>query len=295
MEILMVRKSGPVQPLRLGSWIIALFVMLLLVMMLALVGGGYLFLQQSKVLAEFGEGINLLMLRVERLEFLMQEQETRELIAQEEAQAKENAKTAPSEEPPTMASLETGEKAPKPEPTPAVAQEDSPRSSDAVSINRIDQSYEGNELLVYYDVTNQMGDGNRAEGYVSLILHSIKDGKPRLAASPPMRLNAQGRPVSYRRGMPFAVHRFRRIAARFNVEGRTPERLEFVVYSRRGQVLLVYDQSVLAKPAPTPAPTKSATPEPQPTEAAATAEPTQHQTAPDAPAATPAATPAESQ
>ncbi len=270
MEILMVRKSGPVQPIRLGSWIIGLFIMLLLVMMLALAGGGYLFLQQSKVLAEFGEGINLLMLRVERLEYLAQEQETREIIAQEEAQAKASVTTPQREETPVVASLETGEKPPQAEPTPAVQQEESPRTSEVVSIDRIDQSYEGNELLVNYDVTNQMGDGNRAEGYVSLILHSIKDGKPRLEASPPMRLNAQGRPVGYRRGMPFAVHRFRRIAARFNVEGKTPERLEFVVYSRRGQVLLVFDQSVRVKPLPTAAPTEETTPEPQPTEAATT-------------------------
>lgn len=258
----MVRKSGPVQTARFGSWLIGLLAMLLIIIMLALVGAGYLFLQQSKVLAEFGEHMNLLMLRAERLEYLVQEQETRELIALEQSQAKVEAENAAKPKTPVMASLETGETPLIPVETPTSAPEDNPKNSKIVSINGIDQRIVGSELLVNYDVTNEQGEGNRAEGYVSLILHCTKDGKSRLEASPPMRLDAKGRPVSYRRGMPFAVHRFRRIAARFDVEGKIPQRLEFVVYSRRGQLLLVHDQSVTAKAEPTPSPTPIATQQP---------------------------------
>lgn len=268
----MVRKSGPVQTARLGSWLIGLFVILLVVIMLALAGGGYLFLQQSKLMADFSEQVNLLMLRAERLEYLVQEQETREVIAQEEAEEQGATKPELDKKPPMVASLETGETSVQPEPTPTTAVAENPRVSEQVSINRIEQRYEDQELLVNYDVTNEQSEGNRAEGYVSLILHSTKDGKARREASPPMRLDANGRPVSYRRGMPFAVHRFRRIAARFDVEGKVPKSLEFIVYSRRGQLLLVYEQPVKAKPepTPTPAPTTEPTMEASPT---ATAEP----------------------
>jgi len=252
MEILVVRKSGPVQSMRLGAWLIYLLVGLLLVMAVALGVGGYLFYRQHLVLGEMVRQLRQLGLRTERLEYLVQEQETQAVLKQQAAaqpqpqpkarpQAQPKPSAAPSPQPSPSASQAPSEvsgaaSAPEPQPSPPPE----PTSSDVVDIRNIRQRFVGGELVVTFDVANARPGQGVAEGYVSVILRGERQGKPWVEAWPPQRLTPLGRPENYRRGTPFAVQRYRRITARFALGDKKLEQLEFVVFSRQGELLLVH-------------------------------------------------------
>jgi len=81
-EVMVVRRSGPVQAMRFRAWWIYFLFLVLILMLGGLGAGSYLLYHQQRALKEIAEDTRLLMLRAERLESLAQEQETRALLAQ---------------------------------------------------------------------------------------------------------------------------------------------------------------------------------------------------------------------
>lgn len=262
LEIVLVRKSGPVRNMRFGSWFIGLASLILILVLAGLVAGGLLFYKQSCLLAEFGEQISLLMLRAERLEYLSQEQETREILAEEATKAKEKE---PRQKPVEQSAVAAAEATATPTQTPQAPQEAEPGESDVVALSGISQEVEGGELVVTYAVTNKFPDGDRAEGYIVLVAHGQRQGKAWLESRPPMRMSALGRPINYRRGTPFAIQRYRRLTSRFALSDNNFERLEFLIYSRRGQLLLAHQETAMRATAAAP----TAAPQPEEKGAAA--------------------------
>jgi hypothetical protein len=60
-----------------------------------------------------------------------------------------------------------------------------------------------------------------------------------------MRLSALGRPQNYRRGTPFSVQRYRKVKARVAaMADKKFERLEFVIYNRQGDLVMVQTDPV---------------------------------------------------
>lgn len=243
-DVVLVRKSGPVQNVKFRSWWIYFLFLVLMVMVAGMVAGAYLLYGQQEVLVNLSEDTRLLMLRTERLESLVQEQETRDLLAQQaederkEAAAKSKAKSAPK--PAEEA------KAKEPEPAKPILPPE-PTVSDRVKISNVNVQKRGGDLSVVFDVTNQQDPNDPAMGYVTVVARAQRAGKPWIEAWPPMRLTPLGRPLNYRRGTPFSVQRYRRLRASFAKGDKHFERLEFLVYSREGQLVLVYDEDLAAK------------------------------------------------
>ncbi len=266
MEILLVRKSGPVQSMTFRTWWIYFLFMLLILMLLGLGAGSYILYRQQRTLRDLAEDTHLLMLRTERLEALVQEQETRTLLAQEAARQaaaqkpvpKAAAPAKPKPQPPAPAPKATkpappppppAPPAPKPapaaKPQPAAAKSPEaelvePTSSDVVAIRDIKVRRRGGELLVYFNVTNKRPPSEKAVGYATLVMRGTRGGKPWIEAWPPMRLSPLGRPLNYRRGTPFSVQYRRPLKATFVVADKKFERMEFLVYSRKGELILVH-------------------------------------------------------
>lgn len=114
---------------------------------------------------------------------------------------------------------------------------DEPRTSSIVSIHNVSQSIESGNMSISFDIVNEQG-AEPAVGYIAVIAHGLRQGKPWIEAWPPMRLNEQGRPEQYRRGTPFSVQRYRTVRARMALADKVFERIEFVFYSRQGDVVL---------------------------------------------------------
>ena len=55
-----------------------------------------------------------------------------------------------------------------------------------------------------------------------------------------MRLSPLGRPINYRRGTPFSVQYHRPLKAMFPLGDKKLDQLEFLVYSREGNLILVH-------------------------------------------------------
>lgn len=239
-DIVLVRKSGPVQTMNIGSWLFHLLVILLVLILSALGAASYFIYMQQETINNMAEDVNLIALKTERLEFLVQEQETRELLSQQEAMDREAEEAAKAQKKPEEKKEAAAEEAEK-KAELAVAE---PKVSDTVAIRNVSQQLRGGQLFVTFDVTNINERGGTAEGYVSVVLKGQRKDKPWIEAWPPMRLTPLGRPVNYRRGTPFAVQRFRRIKAKFSVGDKAMQKLEFIVYDREGNLLLVQDMDV---------------------------------------------------
>jgi hypothetical protein len=243
----MVRRSGPVQSMKFKSWWVY-FLFLVLVLMLAGLGAGsYLLYRQQTALQEISEDTRLLMLRAERLEALVQEQETRALLIQQEEEERRQA----------LVDAGRAEAEPKPsaeasaQEAPAEAAEEErsslppePRESDRVGIANVKLSTQGRELVAVFDVTNEMDPDDPAMGYVTVVARARRGAKPWIEAWPPQRLTPLGRPLNSRRGTPFSVQRFRRLKAKFAKGDKDFHKLEFLVYSREGDLLLVHQMDL---------------------------------------------------
>jgi hypothetical protein len=250
-DLVMVRRSGPVQSMKFKSWWIYFLFLVLILMLAGLGAGSYLLYRQQSALHEISEDTRLLMLRAERLEALVQEQETRALLAQqaeEERQAAQAAHQPAREKPPAAAE----EQAEAPAENPAPEQERSslppePSESDRVGIANVELSSQGRELVVVFDVTNKLEPDDPAMGYVTVVARAQRGAKPWIEAWPPQRLTPLGRPLNYRRGTPFSVQRFRRLKAKFATGDKEFQRLEFLVYSREGDLLLVHQMDLTSQ------------------------------------------------
>jgi hypothetical protein len=117
---------------------------------------------------------------------------------------------------------------------------DGPTSSPLVSIKNVEQNIESGNILISFDIVNEQSDVNPVVGYITVVAHGTRQDKPWIEAWPPMRLNSEtGRPEQYKRGTPFSVQRFRTVRARMAIADKTFERLEFVLYSRQGEIMLI--------------------------------------------------------
>jgi hypothetical protein len=241
-DVLLVRKSGPVRSLSMSGGWLYLLVLVLLFMVGGLGGSSYLLHRQQLQLAEIADDTRLLMLRAERLESLVQEQETRDILTQQAAEeraapvlAKGKVKAAP---PPTLE--DSGRDGDSGDAPGQASSADEPQSSDRLTIKNIEQRLEGGELVVSFDLINEREPRDPAMGYIALVVRGQRQGKAWFEAWPPMRLNSNGRPQNYHRGTPFSVQRYRRVLARVaSLEDKKFDSLEFVVYSRQGSLVMV--------------------------------------------------------
>jgi hypothetical protein len=248
-DVVLVRKSGPVQNVKFRSWWLYFLFLVLLVMVAGLGAGAYLLYGQQQVLVNLSEDTRLLMLRAERLESLVQEQETRDLLAQQAEQERREAEAAAKAKakPPLKTAEEVKPKEPEKAKPPLPPD---PKVSEHVKISNVKVKKRGGDLSVVFDVANQHDPGDPAMGYVTVVARAQRADKPWIEAWPPMRLSPLGRPLNYRRGTPFSVQRYRRLRASFAKGDKKFERLEFLVYSRDGQLVLVVDEDLAAKQKP---------------------------------------------
>ncbi len=246
-DVVLVRKSGPVQNVKFRSWWLYFLFLVMLTMVAGLGAGAYLLYGQQQVLVSLSEDTRLLMLRAERLESLVQEQETRALLAHQaeeerrEAEAAAKAKTTPKAAAAAEAAKAEEAAAAKPTLPPE------PKVAEHVKISNVKVKGRGGDLSVVFDVANQHDPSDPAMGYVTVVARAQRAGKPWIEAWPPMRLSPLGRPLNYRRGTPFSVQRYRRLRASFAKGDKNFERLEFLVYSRDGQLVMVHDEELAAK------------------------------------------------
>lgn len=292
MEVVLVRKSGPVATMSFKAWWIYFLFLVLALMLVGLGAGTYLFLRQHQALSELAQDTHLLILRTERLESLVQEQTDRDLMVAQtsppaaQAQpkpapntaqqpktppnAKQNnnsaTKQAVSPKPTTSkeASPTTKPEESKPNPKPdgqeKAAENDAaqpvkqpkqasepeedelsePTISEDVLIKDVKMKSGAAKLSINFKVANKKAPEGKAMGYTTVVLRGARDGKAWVEAWPPMKLTPLGRPVNYRRGMPFSVQYHRPLKAVFSKDDKDFERLEFLVYSREGKLELVH-------------------------------------------------------
>ncbi len=138
--------------------------------------------------------------------------------------------------------------APKPAPDPgpesgvasqAQGLEPWPTTCEWVDIRKISTKKTRRELFVYFNVTNKQESKKPAEGYVAVILRGERKGAPWLEAWPPTRLTPLGRPENFKRTAAFEVRRYRRLRARFAMVDKDVELLEFLVYTKEGDLALL--------------------------------------------------------
>lgn len=262
IDVVLVRKSGPVQTMTFKTWWIYFLFLVLILMLIGLGAGSYLLHRQQLSLSALSDDMRLMMLRTERLEALVQEQETREVLAlqtaaekaADEAAAKAKGKSKPKPKPGEAAKPEAAppssaapqakpEEAPasKPEEKPQeIAAKPEPKDSEVVEIRNITRKISGGKMEVSFQVANKREPSDQAMGYVSVVARGKRGEKPWIEAWPPQRLTPLGRPLNYRRGTPFSVQRYRSMKASFDVNDKKFKRMEFVVFSRQGDLLLVH-------------------------------------------------------
>ena len=247
-DVVMVRRSGPVTSFSMrGGWIY-LAVVLLMVLTAGVGGGGYLLWQQQKLVGELAEETRMLSMRAERLEGLSQEQETREILAQQATEERpggpDKGRGKPASPPPPPAATPAADAAATTggeSIRAADAAADEPSKSDYITITNIEQKVEGGDLVISFDLVNEREGKEPVSGYISLVAHGQRNGRPWIEAWPPQRLTAQGRPQNFRRGTPFSVLRYRHVRARVAaVNDKAFQNLEFVIHSRQGELALVH-------------------------------------------------------
>lgn len=247
-DVVVVRRCGPVTSFSMrGGWIY-LLVILLMLLTAGMAGGGYLLWQQQRLVTDMAEETRMLSLRAERLEALAQEQETREILAQQAAEErpagpdKGRAKAPPPASPAAADAGSTGGESIRAAETAAPEE---PSKSDYITISNIEQKIEGGDLVVSFDLVNEREGKDPVSGYISLVAHGQRNGKPWIEAWPPQRLTPQGRPQNFRRGTPFSVQRYRHVRARVAaVNDKEFQNLEFVIHSRQGELALVHTETL---------------------------------------------------
>lgn len=229
------------------SWWLYFLFLVLLMMLAGLGAGSYLLYRQHMAVQAISEDTRLLMLRAERLEALVQEQENIAILAQQAAQERaereaaaatkeKKAKTPEPEKKPAAATATAATEAP---PTTKAPLPPEPVHSDMVGVKLQRYAVKGSDIALVFDVTNQNEGNDPAMGYVTVVLRGERGGRPWIEAWPPMRLSPLGRPLNYRRGTPFSVQRYRRLTARFAKGDKKVDRIEFLVYDRQGKLILV--------------------------------------------------------
>ena len=290
MELVLVRKNGPIQSMKFRVWWIYFLFMILVALFMGLGATTYLLYRQHQAIRILAEDSQLMLLRTERLESLVQDQEISQILAQQKAEQalasaeaaakpakpaqmaakpaappekslppkekpedKPKAEPASAEKPDNNAESQPPEqpKAEKTEVKPAAAEKREapstliePTASDVVGIKDIVIEQKDGKLLLRYKVSNAKAPEGKAMGYTTVIARGVRAGKPWIEASPPMRLSPLGRPLNYKRGVPFSVQYHRPIKASFSLNDKHIERLELLVHSRDGDVLLLKNKDL---------------------------------------------------
>ena len=286
MELVLVRKNGPIQSMKFRVWWIYFLFMILAALFMGLGATTYLLYRQHEAIRILAEDSQLMLLRTERLESLVQDQEITQILAQQKAEQaltpakvsdkptkatkpdkpastekqppqtkakdkpaeKPKEEAAPAEKPAKSAEIQPQEPAePKKPPEKAAAAEKQkaptpllePTTSDVVGIKDISIERKNGKLFLRYKVANAKAPEGKAVGYTTVIARGERAGKPWIEAYPPMRLSPLGRPLNYKRGVPFSVQYHRPIKASFALNDKDIKRLEFLVHSRDGDVLLL--------------------------------------------------------
>jgi hypothetical protein len=257
IDLVVVRKSGPVQSLSIKTWWVYL-VLGGVLFMLPLVGvGAWVVYRQSGALNDMLDETRLLQLRAERLESLVQEQETRDILTQQSLDEKpgldrprsKGASAAAASSDQAMAEEARREVSALDRKAAEAALAGEPTSSGRLSIRNIEQKAESGDLVVTFEMINERDFSDPAMGYITVVARGVRQGKPWVEAWPPMRLTALGRPQNYRRGTPFSVQRYRKVKARVAaLADKKLERLEFVVYNRQGDLVMVQTDQVSLSP-----------------------------------------------
>lgn len=255
IDLVVVRKSGPVQSMSIKTWWIYL-VLGAVLFMLPLVGvGAWVVYRQSGALNDLLDETRLLQLRAERLESLVQEQETRDILTQQTMEEKtgldraRGKSGAASSSDQAMAEEARREVSALDRKAAEAALAGEPTSSGRLSIRNIEQKIESGDLVVSFEMINERDFGDPAMGYITVVARGARQGKPWIEAWPPMRLSTLGRPQNYRRGTPFSVQRYRKVKARVAaLADKKFERLEFVIYNRQGDLIMVHNEVVAISP-----------------------------------------------
>lgn len=264
-DILLVRKDAPVKRMRLGPWLFYFVLLLICLTVAGLAGGGYLLYQQNQDLQELVKDNKRMRLVSQNLEGMLRDLQDRlDLAARPQPEPGPGVKPPPPPPPapapaaappppPPPAPAEAPKPAPPAKPEPNVpeksgvsssaqaqALEPWPTSSDWVDIQKISTKKSGRELLVYFNVTNPQENSRKPiEGYVAVILRGERKGASWLEAWPPTHLTPLGRPENYKRTANFEVKRYRRLRARFALVDKKVETLEFLVYDKEGELVLL--------------------------------------------------------
>lgn len=270
-DIVLVRKSGPVEKMTIRSWFITGFVFI----MLALLGGlgvtGYMLYTQKQTLQTLNKQTRRLAMRSDRLEGMLREQETRIILTQQAVkainprdmdaappppkpappEAKPQSKPEHPSKPRQDAKLEEPEP-PKPQAKPVEEPPKKPEGtlpaepvqSEHVALRRVVQSMIGGHLVIGFDLVNLKQPENPVSGYAMVVVRGKRMSKPWIESWPPMKLTPLGRAVNFRRGTPFSAQRFRRLRARFVLGDKKLSRLEILIYNRQGEVMLVTNESI---------------------------------------------------
>lgn len=245
--------------MKFSSWWIYFLFAVLLVMLAGLCTGSYLLYRQHQALTELTEDSRLMVLRTERLEALVQEQETMAVLSQQaveekaaalvEARLKAAGKKSNGDrgKKTTPAKVEA---APAVKTPPEQMLPSEPKSSDRVDLRNIKLRRRGSEMDISFDIANKGEPAKPMTGYVVVVARAQRNGKPWIEAWPPMRLSPMGRPRNFRRGTPFSVQRYRRLKAKLALGDKKFQRLEFLVYSQKGELILVVVQALDRKGKP---------------------------------------------
>ncbi|MCB2226508.1 MAG: hypothetical protein KQH53_07495 [Desulfarculaceae bacterium] len=260
-DILLVRKDAPVKRMRLGPWLFYFVLLLICLTVAGLAGGGYLLYQQNQALQELVKDNKRMRLVAQNLESMLRDLQDRlDLAASPQAKPEPSTGVKPPPPPPPR------DPAPAAAPPPPAPAEDSkpvpasnngekpwvsssaqaqalepwPTSSDWVDIQKVSTKRSGRELLVYFNVVSKKDNSRKpVEGYVAVILRGERKGAPWLEAWPPIHLTPLGRPEDYKRTANFEVKRYRRLRARFALVDKKVETLEFLVYDKEGELVLL--------------------------------------------------------
>ena len=275
MEIVLVQKAGPLRSLNFNTGWLYLVGVLICLLLAGLVVCGLLLYHQYEKNQQHEAESQALKMHILRLEDQVQESEKR--LLQSGADSLRQASAAPKaeaekpEEPAgtsqkgqtksntspenqtsnaDVKSSQTGDSkadAAKSETDPP---QDSqillaePRKSEIISLRNIKRKKARNSMNIRFEVANSQGSDNPLVGYASVIARGHKSGKIWVESFPRMELTLLGRPVNYRRGIPFSIKRYRRIDAKFPTKGKKFDRLEIVVYSKEGKLLLVHFENM---------------------------------------------------
>lgn len=108
-----------------------------------------------------------------------------------------------------------------------------------VSLSNLELRKDRTKLRISFRISNEQNEENPVGGYIHVIAMDHMSNPSRLWTSPDIHLK-DGRPVDYRKGQRFYIHRFKAIRAGIPLKagGESPRCIKVLVYDRSGSLLL---------------------------------------------------------